>query len=104
MRITAVHPPRALLRALLVPGTTWTHAHVTSIVPFIFPFMVPMWTMPIALVMGNNMVLKPSEKVPMTMYRTMELLKEAGFLNDVVNGVKGGRDAVYYTIDNPLFR
>jgi len=77
---------------------------VASIVPFNFPFMVPMWTMPIALVMGNAVLLKPSEKVPMTMYRTMELLKEAGVPDGVVNVVQGGRDAVEAIIDHPDVR
>lgn len=74
---------------------------IASIVPFNFPFMVPMWTMPIALVMGNTMILKPSEKVPMTMYRTMELLKEAGVPDGVVNVVQGGKEAVESIIDHP---
>jgi malonate-semialdehyde dehydrogenase (acetylating)/methylmalonate-semialdehyde dehydrogenase len=77
---------------------------VASIVPFNFPFMVPMWTMPIALVMGNTVILKPSEKVPMTMYRTMELLKEAGVPDGVVNVVQGGREAVEAIIDHPKVR
>lgn len=62
---------------------------VCSIVPFNFPFMVPMWTIPIALVMGNTVILKPSEKVPMTMYRVLELFKEAGLPNGVLNVVQG---------------
>lgn len=77
---------------------------VASIVPFNFPFMVPMWTMPIALVMGNTIVLKPSEKVPLTMYRTAELLKEAGVPDGVVNLVQGGREAVEGLIDHPDVR
>ena len=40
--------------------------------------MVPMWTLPIALVTGNTIVLKPSEKVPLTMHRVLILLEEAG--------------------------
>ena len=36
---------------------------VVSIVPFNFPVMVPMWTVPIALGCGNAVILKPSEKV-----------------------------------------
>jgi malonate-semialdehyde dehydrogenase (acetylating)/methylmalonate-semialdehyde dehydrogenase len=51
---------------------------VASIVPFNFPFMVPMWTIPIALCAGNCMIVKPSEKVPMTMGRVAKILKEAG--------------------------
>lgn len=73
---------------------------VASIVPFNFPFMVPMWTLPIALVMGNTIVLKPSEKVPLTMYRTVELLKEAGVPDGVVNLIQGGREAVEAIIDH----
>jgi malonate-semialdehyde dehydrogenase (acetylating) / methylmalonate-semialdehyde dehydrogenase len=51
---------------------------VVSIMPFNFPYMVPMWTIPIALVMGNAIIVKPSEKVPMTMHRVAGLLQEAG--------------------------
>lgn len=54
-----------------------------------FPFMVPMWTLPIAIACGNTLVLKPSEKVPLTMAFTMSLLKEAGLPNGVVNLVNG---------------
>ena len=51
---------------------------VASIVPFNFPAMVPMWTVPIALTIGNCVILKPSEKVPMTMTRMAQLLHQAG--------------------------
>jgi malonate-semialdehyde dehydrogenase (acetylating)/methylmalonate-semialdehyde dehydrogenase len=51
---------------------------VACVVPFNFPIMVPMWTIPIALTMGNCVILKPSEKVPLTMARVAELLIEAG--------------------------
>lgn len=51
---------------------------VACVVPFNFPIMVPMWTIPIALTMGNCVILKPSEKVPLTMGRVAELLMEAG--------------------------
>ncbi len=77
---------------------------VASIVPFNFPFMVPMWTLPIALVMGNTVVVKPSEKVPLTMYRTVELLKQAGVPDGCVNLVQGGREAVEGLIDHPSVR
>ena len=49
-----------------------------SIVPFNFPFMVPFWTIPIALAAGNTLIIKPSEKVPFTMSRVMEIFAEAG--------------------------
>jgi methylmalonic acid semialdehyde dehydrogenase len=74
---------------------------VASIVPFNFPFMVPMWTIPIALVMGNTVILKPSEKVPMTMYRVLDLFKEAGLPDGVLNVVQGTKDAVNALIESP---
>jgi malonate-semialdehyde dehydrogenase (acetylating)/methylmalonate-semialdehyde dehydrogenase len=77
---------------------------VVSIVPFNFPFMVPHWTLPIALVAGNTVVLKPSEKVPLTMYKVMELVEKAGFPKGVVNLVNGTKDAVTSLIDHPLVK
>jgi malonate-semialdehyde dehydrogenase (acetylating)/methylmalonate-semialdehyde dehydrogenase len=73
---------------------------VASIVPFNFPFMVPFWTLPIAIAMGNVMILKPSEKVPLTMYRTMDLLKEAGLPAGVVNLVQGDKESVEALIEH----
>ncbi|KAG0237825.1 hypothetical protein BGW42_008446 [Actinomortierella wolfii] len=74
---------------------------VASVVPFNFPVMVPMWTLPIAIGMGNTMVLKPSEKVPFTMCKVVELLKEAGLPDGVVNLVHGTADAVNALVDHP---
>lgn len=74
---------------------------VVSIVPFNFPFMVPQWTTPIALVMGNCVVLKPSEKVPLTMRRVAELMKQAGFPDGVFNMVQGTKQVVEGLIDHP---
>lgn len=67
---------------------------VVSIVPFNFPFMVPFWTIPVALVMGNALILKPSEKVPLTMRRVAELLIEAGVPPGVFGMVQGQAAAV----------
>jgi malonate-semialdehyde dehydrogenase (acetylating)/methylmalonate-semialdehyde dehydrogenase len=77
---------------------------VASIVPFNFPFMVPFWTLPIAIAMGNVMILKPSEKVPLTMHKTMDLLKEAGLPNGVVNLVHGDKVCVDSIIEHPDIR
>lgn len=66
--------------------------------------MVPAWTFPIALVMGNTFILKPSEKVPLTMRRVAELFKEAGLPDGVFNMVQGTRDAVEAIIDHPNVR
>jgi acyl-CoA reductase-like NAD-dependent aldehyde dehydrogenase len=63
--------------------------------------MVPFWTTPIAIVLGNAVILKPSEKVPLTMNRIAELFKEAGFPDGIFNMIQGTRDAVEAIIDHP---
>ena len=77
---------------------------VASIVPFNFPFMVPMWTLPIALVMGNCVILKPSEKVPLTMPRVVDLLMQAGVPPGVVSLVHGTIEPVQALIEHPLVK
>jgi malonate-semialdehyde dehydrogenase (acetylating) / methylmalonate-semialdehyde dehydrogenase len=67
---------------------------VASIVPFNFPLMVPNWTMPNALVLGNTMIMKPSELVPLSVQRMAEILKEAGLPDGVFNVVNGGKEIV----------
>ena len=74
---------------------------VASITPFNFPNMVPHWTVPNALVLGNTMVMKPSELVPMSAVRMAELLKEAGLPDGVFNIVNGGKDTVEAICDHP---
>ena len=67
---------------------------VASIAPFNFPLMVPNWTMPNALVLGNTMIMKPSELVPLSVQRMAELLKEAGLPDGVFNVINGGKEIV----------
>ena len=67
---------------------------VGAVVPFNFPVMVPLWTIPIALVTGNCVVCKPSEKVPSGMQKIAELLKEAGLPKGVFNLVHGTVEVV----------
>ncbi len=67
---------------------------VASITPFNFPAMVPHWTIPIAITLGNTFVFKPSEKVPLTAVRTAELLLEAGLPPGVFNVIHGQREVV----------
>lgn len=74
---------------------------VACITPFNFPNMVPHWTIPNALVLGNTMVMKPSEIVPLSTVRIAELLKEAGLPNGVFNVVNGGKDVVEALCDHP---
>jgi len=72
-----------------------------GITPYNFPFMVPLWMYPIALVCGNTFVLKPSEKVPLSAIRTAELLIEAGLPDGVFNIVHGDRECVDALLDHP---
>lgn len=74
---------------------------VASIVPFNFPSMVPNWTIPNAIALGNCMVLKPSEKVPLSAGRLARLLKEAGLPDGVFNIVHGDSEIVQAICDHP---
>ncbi|MBA4197720.1 MAG: methylmalonate-semialdehyde dehydrogenase (CoA acylating) [Chitinophaga sp.] len=74
---------------------------VASIVPFNFPAMVPNWTIPNAIALGNCMIIKPSEKVPLSCGRLAELLKEAGLPDGVLNIVHGDVDIVNAICDHP---
>jgi malonate-semialdehyde dehydrogenase (acetylating) / methylmalonate-semialdehyde dehydrogenase len=74
---------------------------VASIVPFNFPSMVPNWTIPNAIALGNCMILKPSEKVPLSAGRIAELLKEAGLPDGVFNIVHGDVEIVEAICDHP---
>ena len=74
---------------------------VAAIVPFNFPAMVPMWTIPISLTMGNCVILKPSEKVPLTMQRMVELMVTAGVPPGVFQIVHGAAEVVTSMCDHP---
>src|ERR1043165_7021920 len=74
---------------------------VASIVPFNFPSMVPNWTLPNAIALGNCMILKPSEKVPLSSGKLALLLKEAGLPDGVINIVNGDSEIVEAICDHP---
>jgi malonate-semialdehyde dehydrogenase (acetylating) / methylmalonate-semialdehyde dehydrogenase len=74
---------------------------VASIVPFNFPSMVPNWTLPNAIALGNCMIIKPSEKVPLSAGRLAALLKEAGLPDGVFNIVHGDVEIVEAICDHP---
>jgi malonate-semialdehyde dehydrogenase (acetylating) / methylmalonate-semialdehyde dehydrogenase len=74
---------------------------VSSITPFNFPNMVPNWTIPNAIALGNCMILKPSELVPISAGRIAELLREAGLPDGVLNVVHGGQATVEAICDHP---
>jgi malonate-semialdehyde dehydrogenase (acetylating) / methylmalonate-semialdehyde dehydrogenase len=74
---------------------------VASITPFNFPNMVPNWSIPNAIALGNCMILKPSELVPLSARRIVELLHEAGLPPGVLQVVHGGQEAVEAICDHP---
>ncbi len=75
-----------------------------TIAPFNFPGMIPFWYLPYALAAGNTYLIKPSEKVPMTMQLIFKLIEQAGFPKGVVNLVNGSKDAVDAILDHPVIR
>ena len=74
---------------------------VSAITPFNFPNMVPNWSIPNAIALGNCMILKPSELVPLSARRIVELLAEAGLPPGVLQIVHGGREVVEAICDHP---
>jgi malonate-semialdehyde dehydrogenase (acetylating)/methylmalonate-semialdehyde dehydrogenase len=74
---------------------------VAGIVPFNFPFMVPLWMLPQALVGGNAFVLKPSERVPFSSLKLVALFEEAGLPKGVLSLVQGGKEVVEALCDHP---
>jgi malonate-semialdehyde dehydrogenase (acetylating) / methylmalonate-semialdehyde dehydrogenase len=77
---------------------------VAAITPFNFPAMVPLWFLPYAIACGNTFISKPSERVPITMQRIVDLLHETGLPPGVVNIVNGAKPAVDALIDHPKVR
>jgi malonate-semialdehyde dehydrogenase (acetylating) / methylmalonate-semialdehyde dehydrogenase len=77
---------------------------VAAITPFNFPGMIPFWFLPYAIATGNTFILKPSERVPLTMKRAFELIEQTGLPKGVVNLVNGGKTAVDALIDHPKVR
>jgi malonate-semialdehyde dehydrogenase (acetylating)/methylmalonate-semialdehyde dehydrogenase len=75
-----------------------------GITPFNFPAMVPLWMYPFAIACGNAFVLKPSEKVPLTPTRVIELLADSGLSAGVLNLIHGGKETVDALLHDPLVR
>ena len=72
-----------------------------GITPFNFPVMVPMWMLAPAIACGNTFVLKPSEKDPSSTFLAVQLLKEAGLPDGVINIVNGDKEAVDTLLSDP---
>ena len=72
--------------------------------PFNFPIMIPFWFMPYAIACGNTYIVKPSEKVPMTMTRIFELFEDLNLPAGVLNMVHGGKETVDAILEHPLIK
>jgi len=77
---------------------------VACIAPFNFPGMIPFWFLPYAIACGNTFILKPSEKVPMTMQKVMGLIDQLNLPEGVVNLVHGGKETVDAILDHPTVK
>ncbi len=77
---------------------------IANITPFNFPAMVPMWTIPISIALGNAYIWKPSEKTPLTAYRIAKAFKEGGLPPGILTVLHGGEHTVNAIIDNPLVK
>ena len=86
---------------------TYSYRHplgvVSSILPFNFPAMIALWALP-AIITGNTLILKPSEKVATTAQRIFELFLKSGFPSGLVNIVHGGKDTVDYILQDPTIK
>ncbi|MBE0411577.1 MAG: aldehyde dehydrogenase family protein, partial [Anaerolineales bacterium] len=72
--------------------------------PFNFPGMIPFWFMPYALACGNTYIVKPSERVPLTMQKIMQLFEQSGLPKGVINLVNGSKGTVDAILDHPFVR
>ncbi len=72
-----------------------------GITPFNFPAMIPLWMFPMAIACGNTFILKPSEQVPLTAVKLVELFVEAGAPAGVLNLVHGDASIVDQLLNHP---
>ena len=75
-----------------------------TIAPFNFPGMIAFWYLPYAIAAGNTYIVKPSEKVPMTMQFIFKLIEQVGFPKGVVNLVNGAKETVDGILEHPAIR
>jgi malonate-semialdehyde dehydrogenase (acetylating) / methylmalonate-semialdehyde dehydrogenase len=74
------------------------------IAPFNFPGMIPFWFLPYALACGNTYIVKPSERVPLTMQKVIHLIEQTGIPKGVINLVNGSKETVDAILDNPTIQ
>ena len=77
---------------------------VAAITPFNFPAMIPLWFLPYAIACGNSILLKPSEKVPLTMRKLFELIDRTGLPAGVAQLINGTQETVEAILDHPRIR
>ncbi|KAI4136813.1 MAG: hypothetical protein L6R39_007599, partial [Caloplaca ligustica] len=77
---------------------------VAAICPFNFPAMIPLWSIPIATITGNTLIMKPSERDPGAAMILAELARDAGFPDGVINIVHGSAKTVDFIIDEPAIK
>ncbi len=77
---------------------------IAIIAPFNFPGMIPFWFLPYAIACGNTCIVKPSEKVPLTLQKVFDLLEKTGLPKGVVNLVNGAKDVVDAILEHPTIR
>ncbi|KAL7798539.1 Aldehyde/histidinol dehydrogenase [Trichoderma ceciliae] len=75
-----------------------------AICPFNFPAMIPLWSIPIATITGNTIIVKPSERDPGAAMILVELAEKAGFPPGVVNVIHGAHDTVNFILDEPAIK
>jgi malonate-semialdehyde dehydrogenase (acetylating)/methylmalonate-semialdehyde dehydrogenase len=75
-----------------------------AITPFNFPSMIPLWFLPYALATGNTFILKPSERVPLTAQKLIQLLHATGLPAGVCQMVVGAKPAVDALLHHPDVR
>src|SRR5882672_2273109 len=79
----------------------WPVGVTAAVVLFNFPSMVPHWTLCNAIVLGNAMIMKPSEVVPLSCQRIASLLKEAGLPDGIFSIINGDKEMVEALCDHP---
>ncbi len=77
---------------------------VAIITPFNFPGMIPFWFMPYAIACGNTCIIKPSERVPLTMQKIFQLIEQINLPSGVINLVNGSKEVVDAVLDHPMIR
>lgn len=77
---------------------------IALIVPFNAPVLIPFWFLPYAIACGNTVILKPSEKTPMTMQKVFHLIEQTNLPSGVINLVNGADEVVDALLDHPAVR